>query len=189
MNGIHPILKHLDVINAIANMPDDATISAGLAAIFLGISPGTLARLRQNGDGPTYIQYPASGSTARNQKINYKMRDLRVWQSRHVVKSSMDAAVKRGLAFMRVNDLVIPQPFWSVGTEIINHAFCVSLEDFTIYLNKPEAKIIWVKWSRALSQHWGNKALREPYHSKYVKLLSELIAEANQNIELHGNTQ
>ena len=58
MNGIYPILKHLDVINAIANMADDATISAGVAAIFLGISEKTLARLRQNGDGPVYISVP-----------------------------------------------------------------------------------------------------------------------------------
>lgn len=175
-----PTLTHLDAINAIANMADDATISAGVAAIFLGISEKTLARLRQNGDGPLYIQYPASGSTARNQKVYYKMRDLREWQYKHAVKSTMDAAIRRGLAFMRVNDLVIPQPFWHIGTEIINHAFCVSLEDFATYLNKPEADIIWVKWSKALSGQWGNDALRGPYHSKYVKLLSELIAEANQ---------
>ena len=136
-----PTLTHLDAINAISNMADDATISAGVAAIFLGISEKTLARLRQNGDGPPYIQYPATGSTARNQKVYYKMRDLREWQYKHAVKSTMDAAVRRGLAFMRVSDLVIPQPFWRIGPEIINHAFCVSLEDFATYLNNSEADI------------------------------------------------
>ena len=98
----------------------------------------------------------------------------------HVVKSTMDAAVLRGLAFIRVNDLVIPQPFWSVGTEIIDNAFCVSLEDFTTYLNKPDANIIWVKWSKALSEQWKNKAMREPYHFMYKTLLSSLIESANQ---------
>lgn len=180
MHHNYPTLTQLEVINAIANMADDATISAGVAAIFLGISEKTLARHRQNGDGPPYTQYPVTGSTARNQKVNYKMRDLREWQYRHIVKSAMDAAVRRGLAFQRVNDLVIPAPFWSIGDKIINHAFCVSLEDFATYLNKPGADIIWVKWSKALSGQWGNDALREPYHSKYVKLLSGLIAEANQ---------
>lgn len=110
MNGQLPSLLHLEAINAIAIMASDATRSAGLAAIFLGISEKTLARHCQNGDGPVYIQYPSSGSTSRNQKVNYKMRDLREWQNRHLVKSTMDAGVLRGLAFMRVNDLVISQP-------------------------------------------------------------------------------
>jgi hypothetical protein len=180
MHVNHSTLTHLDIVNSMANLSDDATISAELAAIFLGISVKTLARLRQNGDGPVHIQYPASGSTARNQKVNYKMRDLREYQYRHVVKSTMDAAVMRGLAFRRVNDLVIPQPFWRIGSEIINHALCVSLEDFSTYLNKPEADIIWVKWSKALSEQWKNKALREPYHSSYVNLLSGLIKSADQ---------
>ena len=79
MNGQLPSLLHLEAINAIAIMASDATRSAGLAAIFLGISEKTLARHRQNGDGPVYIQYPSSGSTSRNQKVNYKMRDLREW--------------------------------------------------------------------------------------------------------------
>ena len=180
MHANQSTLTHLKIVNAIANMADDATISAGIAAVFLGISEKTLARLRQNGDGPLYIQYPASGSTARNQKVNYRMRDLREWQYRHIVRSTMDAAVMRGLAFMRVNDLLIPQPFWSVGSEIINHAFCVSLEDFITHLYKPETDIVWVRWSKALSEQWGNKAIRDSYYFKYKNLLSRLIESANQ---------
>lgn len=180
MNISVATLTHLQIVNAISNLHDDVTICAGIAAIFLGTSEKTLARLRQSGDGPIYIQYPKSGSTARNQKINYKMRDLRIWQRQHIVKSTMDAAVRRGLAFGRVNDLVIPQPFWYEGMKIIDHAFCVSIEDFTTYINKAETEIVWVKWSKALSGQWKSSSMRQPYHTKYVNLLSKQITAADQ---------
>lgn len=175
-------LTHLQVLTAISTLPDDAAIEAGLAAIYLGISEKTLARLRQNGDGPTYLQYPASGSTARNQKVNYRMSDLREWRDDHTVKSTIDAAVARGLAFGRINDLVIPQPFWYENNKIINYAFCVNYDDFIDNINNPEIEVIWVKWSKALSGEWKNKSIRQPYHSKYVNLLSRLITAADQLI-------
>ncbi|MCF8185706.1 MAG: hypothetical protein K9J28_02690, partial [Sulfuritalea sp.] len=125
------LLEHLQIVREISSLPDDAIVSAELAALFLGTSPKTLARLRQSNDGPPYTQYPQASSKARNQIINYIMRNLREWRNKHIVTSTMDAAVKRGMAFSRVNDLVIPQPFWSSNDEIINHAFCLTIEEFS----------------------------------------------------------
>ncbi|END26288.1 hypothetical protein ECP030529313_5102, partial [Escherichia coli p0305293.13] len=45
-------------------MPDDTTLGVDLAALYLGISVKTLARYRQNGDGPNYIQYQSEDSKA-----------------------------------------------------------------------------------------------------------------------------
>lgn len=175
-------IDHLQIVSAISNLPDDAIVSAELAALFLGTSPKTLARLRQSNNGPPYTQYPQAGSKARNQLVNYIMRNLREWRSDHVSSSTMDAAVKRGMAFSRVNDLVIPQPFWRSNDEIINHAFCLTIEEFSALIRDPNASLVWIKWSMALSQNWKNNTIREPFHSAYLKLLSALIKAAEQNI-------
>lgn len=181
MNTNQNILIHLQLVREISNLPDDAIVSAELAALFLGISLKTLARLRQSNDGPPYTQYPQAGSKARNQLVNYIMRNLREWRNKHIVTSTMDAAIKRGMAFSRINDLVIPQPFWITNDEIINHAFCLTIEEFAALLRDPNASLVWVKWSTALSIHWKNKAMREPFHSAYLSLLSSLIRAADQN--------
>lgn len=108
------------------------------------------------------------------------MRDLREWRNKHIVTSTVDAAIRRGMAFSRVNDLVIPQPFWSSNDEIINHAFCLTIEEFAALLKDPNASLVWVKWSKALSQHWVNNAIREPFNTAYLRLLSNLIKAADQ---------
>lgn len=181
MNASQSLLTHIQIVKEISSLPDDATLSAELAALFLGTSPKTLARLRQSNDGPEYTQYPQTGSKARNQRVNYIMRSLREWRNKHIVTSTMDAAVRRGMAFSRINDLVIPQPFWSSDGKIINHTFCLTIEEFVTYLNDPNASLVWIKWSTALSQNWKNNAIREPFHSAYLNLLSALIKAAEQN--------
>lgn len=180
MNASQSLLTHIQIVKEISSLPDDATLSAELAALFLGTSPKTLARLRQSNDGPEYTQYPQAGSKARNQRVNYIMRSLRKWRNKHIVTSTMDAAVRRGMAFSRVNDLVIPQPFWSSKGNIINHTFCLTITEFVTYLNDPNASLIWIKWSNALSQKWKNDSIREPFYSSYLNLLSNLIKAAEQ---------
>jgi hypothetical protein len=180
MNTNQNLLTHLQIVREISNLPDDAIVSAELAALFLGISLKTLARLRQSNDGPPYTQYPQAGSKARNQLVNYIMRNLREWRNKHIVTSTMDAAVRRGMAFGRINDLVIPQPFWITYDKIMNHAFCLTIEEFSALLRNTSASIVWVKWPTALSQDWQNNVIREPFHAKYVSLLSNLIKAADQ---------
>ena len=181
MNASQNLLTHIEIVKEISNLPDDAILSAELAALFLGTSPKTLARLRQSNDGPEYTQYPQNGSKARNQRVNYIMRSLREWRNKHIVTSTMDAAVRRGMAFSRINDLVIPQPFWSSDGEIINHTFCLTIDEFVAYLIKPNVSLVWVKWSTALSHNWKNNEIRKPFYSAYLGLLSNLIKAADQN--------
>ncbi|EEP1025764.1 hypothetical protein HAY27_004789, partial [Salmonella enterica] len=93
-----------EVWQLFGNMPDDTTLNVDLAALYLGISVKTLARYRQNGGGPEYIQYQSEDSKARNQRVNYLLKDLKVWRDAHKVKNSMEAAQVRGLAFNSLID-------------------------------------------------------------------------------------
>lgn len=181
MNASPSLLNHIQIVKEISNLPDDAILSAELAALYLGTSPKTLARLRQSNDGPEYIQYPQTGSKARNQRVNYIMRSLREWRNKHIVTSTIDAAIRRGMAFSRINDLVIPQPFLSLDGEVVNHVFCLTIEEFIAHFNDPNASIVWMKWSKALSYNWRNNMKREPFHRAYLNLLSTLIKAAEQN--------
>jgi hypothetical protein len=155
-------------------------MSAELAALFLGISAKTLARLRQAGDGPAYIQYPQSGTKARNQRVNYTMSNLKAWRDKHTVASTMDAAVKRGLAFGSISDLISPQPFWIINNQVTNHAFCSKLEQFRENINNPEATINFMTWNAALGKEWTNNQVREEFSNSYTKLLAGLIDAVKQ---------
>lgn len=95
MSAIETLREMSEVWRLFNDMPDDATIGVDLAALYLGVSVKTLARYRQKGDGPHYVQYYSSGSKARNQRVNYLLSDLRAWRNSHRVKSSMHAMLIR----------------------------------------------------------------------------------------------
>ena len=57
MSVVATLRELSEVWKLFGDMPDDTTLNAELASIYLGVSPKTLARYRQNGGGPEYIQY------------------------------------------------------------------------------------------------------------------------------------
>ena len=93
------MLEMLEAVDRIARLVDDANISADMAAAYLCITPKTLETWRRNGDGPPYCQPNVGGHRARNQKITYKMGDLRKYRDQNTHTSTMDAAVARGMAY------------------------------------------------------------------------------------------
>lgn len=77
MSVVETLRELSEVWKLFGDMPDDTTLSVDLAALYLGISAKSLARYRQNGGGPQYIQYQTEDSKARNQRVNYLLKDLR----------------------------------------------------------------------------------------------------------------
>ena len=55
MSAIDTLREHAEVWRLFGSMPDDATLSAEVSALYLGVSVKTLARYRQTGNGPAYI--------------------------------------------------------------------------------------------------------------------------------------
>lgn len=108
MSAIDTLREYAEVWRLFGTMPDDATLSAEVSALYLGVSVKTLARYRQTGNGPADIQYQAEDSKARNQRVNYLLGDLRIWRDRHKVSSTMEAAQVRGLAFTSLVDFIEP---------------------------------------------------------------------------------
>lgn len=179
-----------EVWRLFGDMPDDTTLSVDLAALYLGISVKTLARYRQNGGGPEYIQYQSDESKARNQRVNYLLKDLRLWRDNHKIKNTMHAAQVRGLAFNSLLDFCEPQPFWNIkilpnNWRIVSHALTIYEEDFKNLLLEPNADIVWLSIEEALFQVWQTADERQKWNDIFKEFLNEIISASNAAQEKH----
>lgn len=186
-----------EVWQLFGSMPDDTALNVELTALYLGISVKTLARYRQNGEGPPYIQYQAGNSKARNQRVNYLLGDLRIWRDGYKVVSTMQAAQVRGLAFNSLIDFTIPQPFWRIDNsaelqnrnKILSHALRTPEEIFKIYLAEKHINIVWISVEKALLLDWTDLSERQVFHDSFVNFLSNLIqlsTSAQENLVLNN---
>lgn len=172
-----------EVWQLFGNMPDDTALNVELTALYLGISVKTLARYRQNGDGPPYIQYQAGNSKARNQRVNYLLGDLRIWRDGYKVVSTMQAAQIRGLAFNSLIDFTIEQPFWHIDNsaelqnrnKILSHALRTPEERFKLYLKEEHINVIWISIEETLLLDWTDLNERQVFNDAFVEFLSNLI--------------
>ncbi|EKN6046507.1 hypothetical protein PCO86_09280 [Pectobacteriaceae bacterium CE70] len=186
MSTVETLRSLSEVWKLFGDMPDDSTLSADLAALYLGVSVKTLARYRQNGDGPSYIQYQSEDSKARNQRVNYLLKDLRSWRDNHKVSNTMHAAQVRGLAFKSLIDFCEPQPFWKIANNskdinlIISHALIISDDDFKKILLEPNADVVWISIENALFQKWKIKEERNIWNEIFTSTLDN-IARASES--------
>ena len=195
MTTIDTIREQVAIWEAFKDLSDEAVVRSDFAAIFLGISKKTLARLRQNGDGPPYVQVAGEGSDARNQIVNYVMGKLRAYRASKEVSSSMNAAEVRGLTFSTLEDLLEEQPFVMKTTysnrkvgmgseitksksEILGHIFTVKNEDLISLLQDENMEVVWLSLPDALKEDWANGEVRKPFNNAYSELLQGWIAES-----------
>ncbi|EPY4089236.1 hypothetical protein ACXDGI_002479 [Klebsiella quasipneumoniae] len=189
MSVVETLRELSEVWRLFSDMPDDATLNVELASLYLGISVKTLARYRQNGGGPQYIQYQTEDSKVRNQRVNYLLRDLRSWRDNHRVSSTMHAAQVRGLTFTSLSDFTEPQPFWKMITnggfknKIISHALTIPDESFKKYLLEPRAKVVWISVEEALFLAWMNKDERAIWHKAFTSVLKNIVLASDAEQE------
>lgn len=187
MSVVETLRELSEVWQLFGDMPDDTTLGVDLAALYLGISVKTLARYRQNGDGPTYVQYQSEDSKARNQRVNYLLKDLRSWRDSHRVISTMHAAQVRGLAFNCLSDFTEPQPFWRITigstSKIISHALTLTDKEFKELLLKPYTDVVWISIEKALFQTWENKDERTIWHTVFISVLNNIVCASDAEQE------
>ncbi|EFB2921282.1 MULTISPECIES: hypothetical protein [Enterobacteriaceae] len=185
MSAIDTLREYAEVWHLFGGMPDDATLSAEVSALYLGVSVKTLARYRQNGNGPAYIQYQAEDSKARNQRVNYLLGDLRIWRDRHKVSSTMEAAQVRGLAFTSLVDFIEPEPFWTIDNKIYSHVLTVSDEIFKELLNTTRAEVIWISVEKVLFEDWHKARERQRWNDLFIVFMSGLLQSCESEQERH----
>ncbi|PRZ56497.1 hypothetical protein BX589_101147 [Paraburkholderia fungorum] len=179
-------------------LPAEASIPTELAAVFLGVSERKLARMRASGEGPPYLQYPEGDTVKRNQRVNYVLSDLRVWREGSKIKNTMDAAVRRGITFATLPDLMDEQPFWqrrvlggdfpqgsasASGALILGHALLAPDNAFREWLDASlgddaTVELVFLPLAEALRAPWVDPQTRAPLHKAYAAVLRE---EANRS--------
>ena len=183
MSVVETLRELSEVWKLFGDMPDDTTLSVDLAALYLGISAKSLARYRQNGGGPQYIQYQTEDSKARNQRVNYLLKDLRSWRDNHKVSNTMHAAQVRVLAFNCLSDFTEPQPFWRITigstSKIISHALTLTDKEFKKLLLKPYTDVVWISIEKALFQTWENKDERTIWHKVFISVLNNIVCASD----------
>ena len=158
MSTIDTLREYAEVWRLFGSMPDDATLSAEVSALYLG---------------------------ARNQRVNYLLGDLRTWRDHHKVNSTMEAAQIRGLAFASLTDFTKPEPFWTIDNKIYSHALTVSDEVFKELLNTSRAEVIWISLEKVLFENWHTSRERQKWNDVFVRVLSGMIKSCEVEQERH----
>jgi hypothetical protein len=176
----------MDVMDRLARLHDDANVPPALAALWLGRSEKTLERWRGEKTGPLYTQPDGMG---RNAKCTYRMGDLRAWRDANKVSSTMEAAVRRGMAFATVLDLAEDHPFLrrAVSDMLIGHALVRTKESLAALLSDDTVEVVWMSAFDAMCLAWDDVAVRREYQRDCDFLISEcrtMIYSAGEKSEM-----
>jgi hypothetical protein len=85
-----------ELINFVLALPPLAKLTSNEAGAFLRVSQSTLERWRRDGSGPEYIQSGIKGARGTNQAVRYRKQALLDWESAHTIRSSREAAIRKG---------------------------------------------------------------------------------------------
>lgn len=172
-------LEEAKVRSQIAALHNDTELTPGLAAVFTGRSERNLRELRGTKSGPAYTQ-PETDSTARNQKITYRLGDLKDWLASQRTTSTIHAAQRRGTMFATLQGLGVEEPFWITETKgvdaILGHVLATPLTPELI--SGQEAHIEWFDWPEAMRRAWINPAQRTLFEAPYTSLLTGALEAA-----------
>lgn len=147
-------VSDLEILNLLQRLPDDTALTTEEAAVVLRTSPRTMERWRKPPpSGPLFIQSGEEGATGSNQRITYLKKDLRDWQEKNKVASSIEAAVRKGQMFATLADLAEESPFWRTPNgRIGGPVYDTSVEIFLARLGK--WGIEWLAADDAASETW-----------------------------------
>ena len=171
-------LNVADVLDRMARLHDDVPLKADEAAVYLRVHPSSLERWRKNGTGPKYIQGGGRGAKGTNQKVSYRMGELRAWQRRHEVGSSMDAAIFRGQALVAKDDVFQKVPFWNSNGIIIGRVYDDAPERYI--KNRELFEIEWLSSGEALSRDW----LDSESHKKLAQACKRALKSELYNLDV-----
>lgn len=156
-------------------LDDETPITQDLASVYLDVSDATLKRMRASGKGPQYVQgMSEEGTKSRNQKVLYTVGSLKDWIAKNRTDSTGHAAIRRGLMFQSLSDLLIPEP-WCLDSNdlILDHALRVSAP-----IDTEKCNIIWMSVLDALLCTWCTKVDRECFD----ELIDAVINKCSLNL-------
>jgi glucose/arabinose dehydrogenase len=158
------VLADLEILTGLHLLPDGAALTTDEAAIFLRVSKTTLERMRREGGGPVYIQGGLKGAKGVNHKVTYIKCDLITHQQANKVGNSMQAAVRRGQAYLPYVDptprrspfdLITKRPFYVDANGQLTG--CVDETPVGIVIARLGAsKYLWLNPIHAAQMAWAS---------------------------------
>lgn len=198
-------LAELDPWERINRLPEDKPLTSSEAAIFLTYSLATLERMRVNGTGPAYHQGGiriemgvAKGKRKQdaqvlpelrqgsNQHIRYFKSDIREWWAAGKVKSTMEAAQKKGQMFASLAELAEERAYILDPFGVIQGpAEAMGIEAFIEGLGSWQ--IEWLTAVEACRRRWSSLAAHQSFAGPIDRLLSDFkqcIASGIESTEI-----
>lgn len=153
---------------------DDTPLSQDLASVYLDVSDATLKRMRASGKGPQYIQgMSEEGAKSRNQKVLYTVGALKDWIYKNRTDSTGHAAIRRGLMFQTLSDLLVPEPWWHKNGAIYGHGYSF----LPISTSESDLEVCWIPMHNVLKFEFINQYERAILSERQRNLLQNQIAE------------
>ena len=167
-----------DVMTILLNLPNNAQLTTSEAALFLRRSVTTLERWRVSGEGPDYIQSGKAGAKGTNQSILYEKADLVAWTQANKVSNTMQAAVRKGQAFITLMDLTQTEPFYvDEDGNIESMAESNPLE--TVMERIGGWKLTWLTPLNAAEGRWNDLSA----HKDFAAGVEQVLANASKSIK------
>ena len=161
-------------------LDDETPITQDLASVYLDVSDATLKRMRASGKGPQYVQgMSEEGTKSRNQKVLYTVGSLKDWIAKNRTDSTGHAAIRRGLMFQSLSDLLMPEPWWEKDGKILGHAYSYFPDEQDL----ENIMICWCGVVQALKRTWSTKD-RYKYSEKARELLRQEVSHLGAVDEL-----
>lgn len=173
------LLNVLDVLDRIARLPDDVALTTDEAAIYLRVSKSSLERMRADGSGPKYFQGGGKSSRGLNLKVTYTMGSLRAWIAKNSVSSSMEAAIKRGMAFGSIRDSLVRIPFWHDHGVLIGRVFDDKPEEYLAH--RRHLGIDWLSSANAVTREWQSQGAKQQLVDSYRAVLEAELNSLRTN--------
>jgi len=150
--------KQIRLMKLIDDIKDeDFTLDAERAALYLGLSPSTLAHRRSDQLPPPYVQI---GGAGRGAKVKYRIGDLRQLNRDNLSRGTAESAQRKYGAFLpgvgQLWDDVQDHPFWQkIGKPgFINSVLAdTKLSEELIFDGRYE--IVFENWSNGLVKVMG----------------------------------
>ena len=178
----------LEASDRIARLSDDVILNENEAAVFLRVSVRTLQRMRspeyvKEGKplGVPYIQASGKGLRGANQKVSYRLGDLKAWQRANTVSSTVDAAIRKGQLFTTIFDAIEPAPFWNNPKGLQGRVFDSPIEEFLDRIGIVE--IVWRTPYEAAIELWADAAAHRIFADKFLSLFNQAELQINSSVE------
>jgi hypothetical protein len=172
----------LEILELLHRLPPDAALLTEEAAVFLRCSPRTLERMRASGEGPRYQQSGGAGSRGVNQKCTYLIRDLKAWQEKMTVSSSVAAAVRKGQLFVTLADVAEERPFWrSPKGQLAGLVEETSVDIFIARIGK--WGIEWLPADQAAADNWESLLSQRTFAAGVSNVLRNCLGSIEAGLE------